>query len=162
MKIVPFTGALLLLTVSTAGRAGIFGPSNYDECVLSSMKGVTSDVAARAIMRSCREKFASNGPASVPLPPAELALLDGRGQVDLEGSNFFGSIYNGSKDWTVTAITVRLTPRPNPRVVSGKPRDFILSVTVGPLSNATFFQSIGSGEWGEVDWAVLGASGYRK
>jgi hypothetical protein len=40
--------------------AGIFGPSNFDECVLDAMKGVTSDVAARAIYASCRNKFPEN------------------------------------------------------------------------------------------------------
>ena len=32
-------------------NAGWFGPKGYDECILESMKGMTSDVAARKIMR---------------------------------------------------------------------------------------------------------------
>lgn len=37
--------------------AGLFGPSSYDECITDSMKGVSSDVAARAILTSCRNRF---------------------------------------------------------------------------------------------------------
>ena len=47
----------LVILVSTTASAGWFGPSNYDECILESMKGVTSNVAARLVESSCREKF---------------------------------------------------------------------------------------------------------
>ena len=43
-------------------------PSNYDECIVDAMKGVSSDVAARAIIESCRNLFPKS-PAQ-PLPPA--------------------------------------------------------------------------------------------
>ena len=49
-------GALFVANAPQA-RADLFGPDNYDECILESMKGVTSDVAARLIHRSCRNKF---------------------------------------------------------------------------------------------------------
>jgi hypothetical protein len=39
--------------------AGWFGPSNYDECILDGMKGVTSDLAARAVAGACARKFGS-------------------------------------------------------------------------------------------------------
>jgi hypothetical protein len=37
--------------------AELFGPNNYEECILENMKGVTSDQAAHAIRNACREKF---------------------------------------------------------------------------------------------------------
>ena len=43
-----------LLAISGAARSE---PSNYDECILDAMKGVSSDVAARAIIESCRSLF---------------------------------------------------------------------------------------------------------
>ncbi len=49
--------ALALLFVSASAMAGLFGPATYDECILESMKGVQSDVAARAVAKACREKF---------------------------------------------------------------------------------------------------------
>jgi hypothetical protein len=43
-----------LLAFSGAARSE---PSSYDECILDAMKGVSSDVAARAIIESCRALF---------------------------------------------------------------------------------------------------------
>lgn len=37
--------------------AAIFGPDNYDDCILESMKGVTGDGAAKLVANSCRQKF---------------------------------------------------------------------------------------------------------
>jgi hypothetical protein len=35
----------------------LFGPKNYDECILQNMKGVTDKTAAELIMMSCLSKF---------------------------------------------------------------------------------------------------------
>ena len=40
-------------------------PANYDECIVDAMKGVSSDVAARAIIDSCRNLY--------PVSPREAA-----------------------------------------------------------------------------------------
>lgn len=48
---------LAVLLYPDIGRTGLFGPSNYDQCITESMKGVSSDVAARAILSSCRNQF---------------------------------------------------------------------------------------------------------
>ena len=49
---------LLLLIVSTNVLAfSLFGPKNFDECVLEYMKGVSSDDASHIIVRTCRRKF---------------------------------------------------------------------------------------------------------
>ena len=50
-------------------------PSNYDECIIDAMKGVSSDVAARAIIESCRNLFPAPqretvSPAAEPAPAA--------------------------------------------------------------------------------------------
>jgi len=47
----------LVLLCPTISHGGLFGPSNYDECITDSMRGVSSDVAARAIIESCRNLF---------------------------------------------------------------------------------------------------------
>ncbi len=39
--------------------------SSYDECILESLKGVSSDVAASAIIASCRSTFPETAPAAV-------------------------------------------------------------------------------------------------
>ena len=40
-----------------SANAGLFGPGNYEECVLDNMKGITSDQAAGAVAAACRSKF---------------------------------------------------------------------------------------------------------
>lgn len=66
---------VLLLPIAllspTVGYGGLFGPSNYDECITDSMKGVSSDVAARAIIEACRNRFPES--ARVPDTPAATA-----------------------------------------------------------------------------------------
>ncbi len=50
---------LFIFHLSSAAitHAGLFGPSNYEECILENMKGVQSDVAAKMIASICRKKF---------------------------------------------------------------------------------------------------------
>jgi len=49
-------------------------PTNYDQCITDSMKGVGSDVAARAIIASCRNQFPDTAPGEVvPASPAPAA-----------------------------------------------------------------------------------------
>jgi hypothetical protein len=56
MKI--FLKVLLLMFVSSSCFAwSVFGPKDYDECILENMKGVNNDIAAHAVKKSCREKF---------------------------------------------------------------------------------------------------------
>ncbi len=49
--------SFLILATLLPGLAGGAAPSNYDECILESMKGVKSDLAAKSIMRSCRNIY---------------------------------------------------------------------------------------------------------
>ena len=45
----------------------LFGPKNFEDCVLAGMKGVTSDYAAKAVYKSCMDKF----PKEKPKEPAK-------------------------------------------------------------------------------------------
>lgn len=64
-----FTIAIAL--VPAISTAGLFGPSNYDECVLENMKGVSSDTAAKLVANSCRAKFEKKEPAK-PKGPCKI------------------------------------------------------------------------------------------
>ena len=48
---------LLFLVSTNIFAFSLFGPKNYDECILENMKGVSSDIAARLVNNSCDEKF---------------------------------------------------------------------------------------------------------
>lgn len=48
---------LLLIGYAETSSAQLFGPRNYEDCIIEGMQGVTSDVAAVSIRSACREKF---------------------------------------------------------------------------------------------------------
>jgi hypothetical protein len=63
--------AFAILLYPGASRADEVRPSSYDECITDTMKGVSSDVAANAIITSCRNLFPEQvNVAPVPVEPA--------------------------------------------------------------------------------------------
>ncbi len=48
---------ILLAIWPSTGFSGLFGPSNYWECILEEMPGVKNDPAAIEIMRKCQKDF---------------------------------------------------------------------------------------------------------
>ena len=100
LKTLFFTVLLLGFSGGSFGQFGLFGPSDYDECILEGMKGVTSDLAAQAIVISCRAKFPEeikkNRNSGKKLTADELAkvqLNDGKWLSDDYIDEF---IYNGN------------------------------------------------------------------
>jgi len=53
---------LLLIGYAETSSAQLFGPRNYDECIIEGMQGVTSDVAANAVQLACYSKFSISEP----------------------------------------------------------------------------------------------------
>lgn len=161
MKIKEIT--LLLILISSTPLpvfAGWFGPSNYDECILESMKGVTSDKAAILIERSCRKKFpkeAEKKPESRNLSYKELSNLTGRAGLSF-GNKFSGNIYNGNSNVTVSGITVRVTTAVNGKEVM---RTYNDEVTIKPQTTAYFgFDIIVGDEGADYSWGITDAKGY--
>lgn len=71
---------------------------SYDDCILTNMHGVTSDVAAAAIRRSCRPKFpetAETKPGQRELDSSEFEVLTGRAGL-MYGNTYGGNLYNGN------------------------------------------------------------------
>lgn len=120
---------LLLLVVPTmltcshhANAWSLFGPGNYEDCVLEGMKGISSETAAREVRNACRIKFpaqARPAPKPLELSSKDLGLLrltlpkwkpvdahDGLSRIACKYSTL--SIYNGSGDLTVNEVTLRL------------------------------------------------------
>ncbi len=120
-KPVKFLAAVICLACIGTASAGLFGPKNYDECILKGMQGVVSDVAARAIQDACRNKFPESRPESRPEPVREVALPNALAGEQLEklqvkmcrlsenNAAISCQIYNGNADVTVTEIMVAIT-----------------------------------------------------
>jgi len=54
---------VFVLVCPAAAHAGWFGPSNYQDCILENMKGVTDRTAAIAIEYACATKFPDTAPS---------------------------------------------------------------------------------------------------
>lgn len=59
----PVLPALVLAAIALPGSA-FSEPTSFDECILETMKGVSSDIAAQAIIQSCRSMFPEEDAAS--------------------------------------------------------------------------------------------------
>ncbi|WP_126445461.1 hypothetical protein [Sulfuricystis multivorans] len=149
-----------LLSVPAASFAGWFGPSNYDECILESMKGVTSDVAARMVARSCREKFPDKPkaqPRSRELNSSELDQITGRAGISF-GDYFGGTLYNGNGGITISQITVVATTKEGKKDVS---RTYVTDVSIPPQTTADFHFIIVKGDEGsDYSWGIVAGRGY--
>lgn len=97
----------VMLCFSTNSHSAIFGPSNYNECIVYAMKGVTSDVAARAIKQSCKDKY-SDSPSSIDITkqvmPKIVDAKIGFNKV-MNVFDLYVQFYNGS-DYVITSTIV--------------------------------------------------------
>lgn len=146
---------LLLLTACD----DLVGPRTFDDCILKSMRGVTSDVAARQIRESCREKFSEDNAAkakSRELKPWEIGAFSGRAGINSD--YFSGSLYNGNKDITVTELRIAVIQKAEGKDTS---RTYTTNVTIPPLSTESFMvQIIVDNANADYSWAIEGARGY--
>lgn len=150
----------LLPTIAHPQILGFGGPGNYDECITESMQGVTSDVAARAIMQSCRRQFPPEQVDSRELTRDELAQVTGRGRRSILrtlGTMFMGDIYNGNANLTITELTISITIRVDDEDVT---RRYTRPVTIRPQSTAQVSTSI-LDEEGLFTWYIAGAKGHE-
>ena len=153
--------ALMLTAIALSGCDKLFQSKNFDDCILNHMDGVTSDKAALAIHRSCREKFPEGSEErqrSRDLTYMELSHLDGR--AGLEYDEYKGSIYNGNEDIAVTSVTIAVIGELDNKKTS---RGYTSEVTIPPLSTKDFKVKIVVGDEGsKYSWNITGARGYRK
>ena len=78
LRKIPVLLAPFVLLCPMLSYGGQSDPSNFDECIIDAMRGVSSDVAARAIIESCGNLFPESkpeaegqaAPASDPAPAA--------------------------------------------------------------------------------------------
>lgn len=152
------TAALAALPSVSVG--GLLGPGDYDECILDSMKGVNSNVAARAVMLSCRAKFPEKRPYDAELSAQDRANVTGRAGINY--GHLRGHIYNGNSDYTVTQVTIALTPKSEKKSAESflDSREYNVEVTVPPLTNKDF--SVPADVVAaDFSWIITKARGYK-
>jgi len=50
----------VLIVLSGNTYAGLFGPDNYEDCILEGLKDAKTDLAVKLVNRACFDKFPSN------------------------------------------------------------------------------------------------------
>lgn len=112
MKIHAISIILALLSMN-AGAWNLFGPKNFDECVLENMKGVTSDTAATTIYAACDSKFSEKSEKKCSmrlLTSSELSKITSKGSFTNIGSPYFSaSFYNGNANVSIDAATIAIS-----------------------------------------------------
>ena len=149
--------AVALLISPALSVASQSDPVNYDQCVLAATNTAVGDLAAREAASSCREKFLGKVPEDENLTAEALGKLDADGGFGY--GIFSGSIYNGNSDYTVTQVTILLTPIP-----AGSPlitREYNIDVTVQPLTKGALSVALISDGTREFSWNLTKARGYK-
>ena len=114
--------ALLIFTPTAS--AGLFGPSNYYECIAPHMKKGDPASVPDAILNQCNEEFSKQLPSDVS------KNIEARIVSDYYGYNYMIAIHNNNQHWILTSITIRLTCK-NDKTH----RDYLLYAFVLPLSD---------------------------
>ncbi len=74
-KLVIFLTLLYSAANTSQANAQFFGPDSYEECILESMEGVSSDIAAREIVRACRSQFPREYTPPIPISNPDCLFL---------------------------------------------------------------------------------------
>ena len=153
----------LIPVVLCPGLAGGADPSNYDECILESMKGAKSDLAAKSIIRACRNKFSDRSKGKMEsrsLSYTEMSQLTGRASFSefSYGGNFSGKIYNGNANVTISEITIQITTTRNGKKITRLYRD---DVNIEPQATGYFrFEALDGDKDADYSWSINRAIGY--
>ena len=99
--------ALGLMGHGAAHAVSIWGPKNFDECILENMKGVTSDTAANAIYASCSNKFTSDSNTAPLCRDISTGYRNLSMRVSFADSGALSlSLYNGFETENVVRVTL--------------------------------------------------------
>lgn len=159
--------ALMLCCVNyTNSYAGWRGPDNYEDCILESMKGVTSDVAAKAIKAACRKKFPIEKvqqPSSKQLTPEELSKIEGNGgNIDFKG-RLNCELYNGNENIVITGVTIQLQKKIYTFVFSETyPNDYPYKILYPRSAQSFRFHISTDLNNTNQTWSIIEAQGYEQ
>ena len=157
------------------------GPTNYDECIIDAMKGVSSDVAARAIIESCRNLFpeaqaapaepaaaavlAAPAPAAAPaaietsnarpLTAEELGRINAKAKVF--GDSYRVTVHNDNPGLTLTEVTIGVWDDTDPAYARLEQSEV---AQIGPQASLELRYTVRyRGDESGWRWAVVAARG---
>lgn len=148
-----------LLTSPALSIANQQHTADYDQCIFAASKGVAGGLATHEMLHSCLEKFPGERSHNEDLPTEVLNRLDTDGGFGY--GIFSGSIYNGNSDYTVTQVTLLLTPLPVESPFASVTREYNINVILQPLTKGALSVPIISDDTLEFSWKLIKARGYK-
>lgn len=173
--------SLLVLAILMFPGVGQAAPSNYDECILESLKGVSSDIAAQAIISSCRNLYPEQKEVAArventappqttaPIPqPVPVATGPGRSLTAAEldklratikafGSSYTATIQNKNENLTVTEVTIAVWDDADSSSLHEYPQEVMIAPMESVKSRFTVHYRGNELTWA---WKVASAKGY--
>ena len=101
-KGVVVSSVIFLLLSAETSFPNWFWPTDYNECILKNMKGVTNNGAVANIVRACRAKFPNPINDDVSVSITELRNITGTGTLGSGNTSFGGTFYNANSDWSIS------------------------------------------------------------
>jgi hypothetical protein len=129
--------ATLMAFHSIPATAAAF--SSYEECILDKMKGVTSDVAAKAIIGACRKVTAPLAETLCTPRPVNNDELGLKGTIKFGGyypNQYSARLHNPSKTLTVKRLVIEVEF--SLKDGTKETRAYNETVSIAPLSTGTF------------------------
>lgn len=156
----------LLIALSVAGYVGVYSYSSINknknvQCLADSVRGVSSDVAARELIQLCESSSDDNEPfVGSLLTDNEKSKITGR--VGLDHPTFSpllkGRLYNGNDSVTVKSVVILVEFKKDEKDV--RSRTYVVSKKIQPLSTSDFSIPI-IAEEGDMSWSIVASVGHK-
>ena len=148
--------ASIVLISPVQSDASPTGLSNFRQCLKESRKSLGNN-SVQEISRICREQFPKKPPKDRDLSPDILNKLDADGGPAY--GTFSGSLFNGNTDYTITQVTLHLTPIQTeiPLITN----EYLIDMNVPPLTKSALSVALKSDITREFSWKLINARGYR-
>jgi hypothetical protein len=123
--------------------------------------GSSPDQNDSAGKHSCPKKLSESGPDSAQLPPGALGRLDARGGFGY--GIFSGTLRNDNAEYTVTQVTVLITPagKPSGAAQFETAREYNFALVLNPNSTGSLSMLLASNHTQEYSWKITKACGYK-
>ncbi|MCG3770516.1 MAG: hypothetical protein JW384_01666 [Nitrosomonadaceae bacterium] len=148
--------ASIVLISPVQSDASPTGLSNFTHCLKESRKSL-GKTSAQEISRICREQFPKKRPKDQNLSPDVLNKIDADGGPAY--GTFSGSLFNGNTDYTITQVTLHLTPiHPEIPLITN---EYTIDMNAAPLTKAALSVALTSDRTREFSWRLINARGYK-
>lgn len=128
------------------------GPQSYEDCIIDSMSGVGSDLAAKSIRMSCRDKFRDDtndtNMDAIQLQPSEINRINGTPSKTSAGNPISMIAYNGNRCITVKSLIISISN-------STGTKQYKIDTAISPLSVEQVFFDIAMGGNNDAGYSTI-------